>query len=74
MDPKSLLAWAQVGMQLITVLGVPIAQVVQFCRQSGVSDSDLAQLELLWGGVIRQIEDRIAELKRGVSMPGPVVE
>jgi hypothetical protein len=60
--PQQLLAWAQVGVQLVSVLGVPVAQVIAFCRQAGVSDADLVQLEVLWAGVIQQIEARIAAL------------
>jgi hypothetical protein len=63
MKPQQLLAWASVGVQLVSVLGVPVAQVVSFCRQSGVTDDDLAHLELLWAGVTSQIEARIAALK-----------
>lgn len=65
MDPKKLMAWTQVGLQLVTVLGVPLAQVVTFVRQhSGINDDlVLAQLEQLWGGAVAQIETRIAALK-----------
>lgn len=63
MKPQQLLAWASVGAQLVSVLGVPVAQVVSFCRQSGVTDDELAYLELLWAGVTTQIEARIAALK-----------
>jgi hypothetical protein len=66
MDPKKLMAWTQVGLQLVTVLGVPLAQVMQFIRShSGITDDAvLGQLEQLWRGAVEQIEGRIAELRQ----------
>lgn len=63
MKPEELLKWIQVGTTLVTAIGVPVAKVIAFFRQEGVPDEQLVELELLWSGMTRQIEARIAALK-----------
>lgn len=67
MKPAEILAWAQLGAQLITVLGVPIAKVIELARSQNVGDAEIAQLEQLWGNLVTTIEQRIATLKPTVS-------
>lgn len=62
MRPEQIMAWVNVGVQLISVIGMPAAQVIAFVRQSGASEADLVAIEAGWSGVIAQIEGRIKTL------------
>jgi hypothetical protein len=67
MKPDTLMAWVNVGLQLVTVLAVPVSQVIGFARQQGVEDADLALLERAWATQVAVIEQRIAALKAQIA-------
>lgn len=64
MKPEDILKWAQLGAQLVNVLGVPIATVIKLYREQGVPEQQLVELERLWTGMVSTIEARIAELQK----------
>lgn len=63
MTAAAILAWAQVGAQLINVLGVPIAQVIRLFKDAGGTDAEAEALVSLWASLTASIEARIAMLK-----------
>jgi hypothetical protein len=67
MKPDTLMAWVNVGLQLVTVLAVPVSQVIGFARQQGVEDADLVLLESAWATQVAAIEQRIAALKAQIA-------
>lgn len=69
MTAEELLRWARIGSELVTVIGVPVARVIQLFRESGGTE---AQAELLiqhWASLATSIEARIAALKAQTTSP-----
>lgn len=63
MTAAQILQWAQLGAQLITVLGVPVASVITLFRDAGGTDAEAQQLVGLWQSLEASIDARIAALK-----------
>ena len=60
MSAAAILMWAQVGVQLINVLGVPVANIVKLFKESGGTDAEADALIGHWASLTQSIEARIA--------------
>lgn len=63
MTPASILQWATLGAQIITTLGVPVANVIRLFREAGGTDEEAQLLIQHWASLTASIEARIAALK-----------
>lgn len=70
MTAAAILAWARLGSELITVLGVPIATVIKLFRESGGTDAEAEALIGNWAALRVDVEARIAELKAQIAAAG----
>lgn len=61
MKPEEILRLATIGAQLVNIIGVPLAKVIQVYRSAGVSDDVLFALEAQWTTLIGVIEARIQQ-------------
>lgn len=61
MKPEEILRLATIGAQLVNIIGVPLAKVLQIYRSAGVSDDVLFALEAQWTTLIGVIEARIQQ-------------
>ena len=62
-DITKILQLANLGAQLISTLGIPIAKVIEIFREAGVPEEQLAELKVLWGNLVTTIEQRIKTLQ-----------
>ena len=67
MTAAALLAWAKIGSELVTVLGVPIATVIKIFREAGGTDEELMELIGKWAALITDVAARIAFLKAAIA-------
>ena len=63
MTLAQVLAWAKIGADLVNVLKVPVAAVIQLFKDAGGTDEEAQQLLGLWHSLGESIDARIAELK-----------
>lgn len=63
MTTTEILTWVRLGSELITILGVPIANVIRLFRDSGGSDADAELLAQHWASLAASIEARIKVLR-----------
>lgn len=63
MTAAAILAWADVGAKLITILAVPVATVIRLFKEQGGTDEDAEALVGHWASLVSTIEARIALLK-----------
>lgn len=67
MTATDILKWAELGIQLINVLGVPIAGVIKLFREAGGTDEQAMELVGKWAMLHTSVADRIAVLKAGIA-------
>lgn len=70
MSAAAILLWAEVGAKLITVVGVPVANVIKLFKESGGTDAEAQALIQHWASLTSSIEARIAELKAQIAAGG----
>jgi len=70
MSATDLLKWAEVGVTLINVLGVPIASVIRMFKEAGGSDEQCLDLIYKWAALHTSVADRIAFLKTAIAAMG----
>jgi hypothetical protein len=63
MTAAAILMWARLGSELITILGVPVANIIRLFRESGGTDAEADLLVQHWASLTQSIEARIAALK-----------
>ena len=63
MTGPQLLQWAQIGVALINVLGVPIANIIKLFKDAGGTDAEAEALIGHWASLTSSLEARIALLK-----------
>ena len=63
MTAAQILKWAELGASLITVGGVPVANIIRLFRESGGTDAEAELLAQHWASLTASIEARIAQLK-----------
>lgn len=70
MTAAAILAWAEVGAKLITILAVPVSTVVALFKQQGGTDAEAQALIGHWASLVSDIEARIALLEaQGAGKP-----
>jgi hypothetical protein len=67
MNATDLLKWAEVGVQLINVLGIPIASVIKLFREQGGTDEQCLELIQQWARLHGDVAARIAFLKAAIA-------
>lgn len=67
MNAADVLKWAEIGVALINVLGVPIASVIRLFREAGGTDEQALDLIQKWAMLHVAVADRIAFLKAGIA-------
>jgi hypothetical protein len=67
MNAADILKWAEIGIQLINVLGVPIAAVIKLFREAGGTDEQALELIGKWAMLQTTVAARIAFLKAGIA-------
>ena len=65
MSALQILAWAELGAKLTTVLAVPVASVIKLFKDAGGTDDEAVALVAHWASLSASIEARIAALKAG---------
>ena len=70
MTAAAILAWARLGSELITVLGVPIATIIRLFREQGGTDAEAEALIGHWAALRGDVEARIVELKAQIAAGG----
>jgi hypothetical protein len=70
MTAAAILLWAEVGAKLITVLGVPVANIIRLFKESGGTDAEAEALLGLWASLTQSVEARIAALKAQMAAGG----
>ncbi len=71
MTPAMILAWAEVGARLITVLAVPVATVIGLFKSAGGTDDEAAALIGHWATLQASVEARIAQLQAQIDATSP---
>jgi hypothetical protein len=67
MSANDLLKWAEIGVQLINVLGVPITSVIKLFREKGGTDEQCVELIYKWAALHTDVAARIAFLKAAIA-------
>jgi hypothetical protein len=70
MTAAAILLWAEVGAKLITVLGVPVANIIRLFKESGGPAAAAEALLGLWASLTQSVEARIAALKAQMAAGG----
>lgn len=67
MSAIDLLKWAEIGVQLINVLGVPVASVIKLFKEAGGTDEQCVELIYKWASLHTDVAARIAFLKAAIA-------
>jgi hypothetical protein len=67
MNANDLLKWAEIGVQLINVLGVPVASVIKLFKDAGGTDEQCLDLIQQWARLHTDVAARIAFLKAAIE-------
>lgn len=67
MTAADILKWAEIGAQLITVLGVPVAAVIRLFKEAGGTDEQAVELIVKWAALHDSVAARIAFLKAALA-------
>lgn len=65
MTATQILKWAELGASLITVLGVPVANVIALFKGAGGTDEEAEALIGHWAALGASVEARIRQLGGG---------
>lgn len=68
MTPAVFGAWVEVGAKLVTVLGVPILEIIKLFKGQGGTDAEALELIGKWRGLVTDVQARIALLQAEIAL------